>query len=94
MCRLFPCLFLCQVDLIAHGKCHALRFRSNPNVAMYWTVDYVQRLFYAHIGEHVFAEYGLGVEIGRHEAALARERFLGRETLHVGRLDDVLEIVV
>ena len=61
---------------------------------MHLTIRIVYGLLDAHIGEHVLAKYRLGVQVGRHEPALARQRLLGRQTLHVRRLDDVLEILV
>lgn len=36
----------------------------------------------------------LGIHVGGHEAALAGERLLGRQALHVGALQQVLEVLV
>ena len=44
------------------------------------------------ICQRVLAEDGLGVEVGRHEAALALERLVGGQTLHVGRGQEAVEV--
>ena len=87
-------LLLGEVDLVAHAERHALRLGAYADVAVHGAVRVLERLLDADVGEHVLAEYGLGVEVGGHEAAVAGERLLGRQALHVRRLDDVLEVLV
>jgi hypothetical protein len=58
-----------------------------------WCVRFVEWLLDAQIGEGVFAEDRLGVHVRRHKSALPRERLLRRETLHVGALYQMLQIL-
>ena len=49
-------------------------------------------LLQADVSEGVLPEDGLGVEVGGHEAALALERLVGGQTLHVGRGQEAVEV--
>ena len=44
------------------------------------------------VSEGVLPEDGLGVEVGGHEAALALERLVGGEALHVGGGQEAVEV--
>ena len=44
------------------------------------------------VSEGVLPEDGLGVEVGSHEAALALERLVGGEALHVGGGQEAVEV--
>lgn len=85
---------LAGVDLVAERERHALALGADPDVAGDGRLRLLQVLLQRDVGERVLAEDGLRVQVGRHEAALARHGLLGRQALHIGRLEKRGQVLV
>lgn len=71
-----------------------LALGSDADVASDRCVRLAKRLLDAEVGESILPEDGACVHVGGHEATLAAQRLLRRQTLHVGRGQQVLQVLV
>lgn len=82
------------VDLITKAKCHTLALGADANVADDWSIWFAEWLLDAQVGQSVLPEYGTCVHVGRHKSTLARQRLIRRQALHVGALEQQLQVLV
>lgn len=82
---------------IQHNKTQTpetyLTLGPDTNVARNGRIWFVERLLDAQIRQSVLSKDGLGVHIGRHEAALAGQRLFRSQTLHIRALQQVFQIL-
>ena len=78
-----------QRDLIAERKRDTLRLRADSDEATDLTVVALDRNVY----QRVFAEHGLGVQVGGQKPAFAIERARRSEALHIRASHDMIQIL-
>lgn len=89
------CLFLGEVDLVTKAQGHTLTFGSNAYVSVDRRVrTQVDGLLNADISQGVFSKDRTSIKVGSHEATEPRESLLRSQTLHVGGLKDMLEVII